>query len=191
MRFSTLFDLFRPSTFRDVSGFLDENLKQRIVVLDQVIDDQTGYDVIKRLLFLDMESATKPIQLIINSPGGLVSAGLAIVDAMAKIRAPVETHCLGTAHSMAAVILARGRSGSRTATANATITFTLPRAPADADKQGQKEAVRLGEVLISEVATATRRTAAEIRVLFEQATDLSASDAAATGIIDAIIPPRL
>lgn len=194
MRFSALRALFGwlvASDASDPTEVANRLLKKRIVFLGTPIDDATANDVIARLLFLNAESATTPIQLIINSPGGLVLAGLAVMDTMDHLRAPVETHCVGIAHSMAAVILAYGRAGSRTAPANAIITFTLPLAPADGDEQKQKDAIRLGEILISKTATATRRPIAEIRQLFEEATDLSASDALATGILDAIVPPRL
>jgi ATP-dependent Clp protease, protease subunit len=189
MRFSALLALFgqsgRPAAV-GASEDINALLKQRVIFLGSPIDDATANDVITKLLFLDMDSSTKPIHLVINSPGGLVLAGLAIMDTMDKVRAPVATHCLGTAHSMAAVILAYGRAKSRTAEANSIITFTLPRAPDGADEQKKKDAVRLGEILIAKTAKAAGRPVAEIRKIFEQGTELSAPDAVVAGVIDGI-----
>lgn len=96
-------------------------LKDRIVFLSGVIDNQVANTIIAQLLLLEHEDSTKPIQLYLNTPGGVVSAGLAIYDTMQHIKAPVSTICVGMAASMGAVILAAGTKGKRYALPNAEI----------------------------------------------------------------------
>jgi ATP-dependent Clp protease protease subunit len=88
-------------------------LKERIVFLGDVIEDHLANLIIAQLLFLESEDPEKDISLYINSPGGVVTAGLAIYDTMQYLRAPVSTICLGQAASMASVLLASGRKGKR------------------------------------------------------------------------------
>lgn len=96
-------------------------LKERIIFLGSPIVDQVANSIIAQLLFLDHEDSKKDIQLYINSPGGSVFAGLAIYDTMQYIKAPVSTICIGTAASMAAVLLAAGAKGKRYALPNSEI----------------------------------------------------------------------
>ena len=96
-------------------------LRERIVFLGTPINDQIANLVIAQLLFLDREDPDKDIQLYINSPGGVISAGLAIYDTMQLIQAPVSTICIGMAASMATVLLSSGARGKRYALPNATI----------------------------------------------------------------------
>jgi ATP-dependent Clp protease, protease subunit len=96
-------------------------LKDRIIFLGSTIDDIVANTVIAQLLFLDSEDSKKDIKLYINSPGGSVSAGLAIYDTMQYVKADVSTICVGTAASMGAVILAAGAKGKRLALPNAEI----------------------------------------------------------------------
>jgi ATP-dependent Clp protease protease subunit len=88
-------------------------LKERIIFIGDVIEDHLANLVIAQLLFLESEDAEKDISLYVNSPGGVVTAGLAIYDTMQYLRAPVSTICLGQAASMAAVLLAAGAKGKR------------------------------------------------------------------------------
>jgi ATP-dependent Clp protease protease subunit len=88
-------------------------LKERIIFIGDVIEDHLANLVIAQLLFLESEDPEKDISLYINSPGGVVTAGLAIYDTMQYLRAPVSTICLGQAASMASVLLAAGREGKR------------------------------------------------------------------------------
>ena len=83
-------------------------LKERIICLNGPIDDSTSSVIVAQLLFLESENPTKPIYMYINSPGGVVTAGLAIYDAMQFVRAPVTTLCLGQAASMGSLLLAAG-----------------------------------------------------------------------------------
>lgn len=96
-------------------------LKDRIIFLGSTIDDVVANTIIAQLLFLDSEDSKKDIKLYINSPGGSVSAGLAIYDTMQYVKSDVSTICIGTAASMGAVILAAGAKGKRLALPNAEI----------------------------------------------------------------------
>lgn len=96
-------------------------LKDRIIFLGEAIDDHVANNIIAQLLFLDAEDKTKDIKFYINSPGGSVSAGLAIYDTMQYIKADVSTICLGMAASMASVLLAAGAKGKRMALPNSEI----------------------------------------------------------------------
>ncbi|HEY5496532.1 MAG TPA: ATP-dependent Clp protease proteolytic subunit, partial [Candidatus Limnocylindrales bacterium] len=88
-------------------------LKERIIFLGDAIEDNVANLIIAQLLFLDSEDPEKDINLYVNSPGGVITAGLAIYDTMQLVRAPVSTICVGMAASMAAVLLAAGHPGKR------------------------------------------------------------------------------
>ncbi|GAB4166387.1 MAG: ATP-dependent Clp endopeptidase proteolytic subunit ClpP [Geothermobacteraceae bacterium] len=101
-------------------------LKDRIIFLGGPIDDHVANLVIAQLLFLESEDPDKDIFLYINSPGGIVTAGLAIYDTMQYVKAPVSTICVGQAASMGAVLLAAGEKGKRFALPNARIMIHQP-----------------------------------------------------------------
>jgi ATP-dependent Clp protease, protease subunit len=96
-------------------------LRERIIFLGDAVEDHVANLIIAQLLFLDSEDPEKDIYLYINSPGGVVTAGLAIYDTMQYVRAPVSTICLGMAASMSAVLLAAGRKGKRFALPNSRV----------------------------------------------------------------------
>lgn len=96
-------------------------LKDRIIFLGEAIDDHVANIIIAQLLFLDAEDKTKDIKFYINSPGGSVSAGLAIYDTMQYIKSDVSTICLGTAASMASLLLSAGAKGKRMALPNSEV----------------------------------------------------------------------
>jgi len=96
-------------------------LKERIIILGSPINDQVANVIIAQLLYLDREDPEKDIQLYINSPGGVISSGLAIYDTMQLIRPDVSTVCMGMAASMATVLLCSGTKGKRYALPNSTI----------------------------------------------------------------------
>ena len=96
-------------------------LKERIIILGTPINDQVANSIVAQLLFLDREDPDKDINLYINSPGGVINAGLAIYDTMQLIRPQVSTICMGLAASMATVLLCSGAKGKRFALPNATI----------------------------------------------------------------------
>ncbi len=96
-------------------------LKERIVFLGSQVNDEVANSIMAQLLFLEKEDATKDIMFYINSPGGSVSAGLAIYDTMQHIKAPVSTVCIGLAASMGSVLLAAGSKGKRFALPNSEV----------------------------------------------------------------------
>ncbi len=101
-------------------------LKDRIIFIGSAIDDNVANTVVAQLLFLEAEDPTKSINLYINSPGGIVTSGLAIYDTMQFLKAPIATTVIGQAASMAAVLLAGGTKGKRTALPNARIMIHQP-----------------------------------------------------------------
>ena len=101
-------------------------LKERIIFLGTQIDDDVANLVVAQLLFLDGEDSGKDISLYINSPGGVVSAGLAIYDTMRFVKSPVSTICVGQAASMAAVLLLAGAKGKRFALPNSRVLIHQP-----------------------------------------------------------------
>jgi ATP-dependent Clp protease protease subunit len=101
-------------------------LKERIIFLGDEIEDQSANLIIAQLLFLEADDPDKDIHLYINSPGGIVTAGMAIYDTMRYIKAPVSTICVGQAASMAAVLLSAGEKGKRFSLANSRIMIHQP-----------------------------------------------------------------
>ena len=101
-------------------------LKDRIVYLGTEVDDDVANIIIAQLLFLESEDPEKDVMLYINSPGGMVTAGLAIYDTMQHVRSPISTICVGRAASMGAVLLAAGTKGKRFALPNARILIHQP-----------------------------------------------------------------
>lgn len=101
-------------------------LRERIVFLNGEVNDTAAALVCAQLLFLEADNPKKPIQLYINSPGGVVSSGLAMYDTMRYIRAPVHTLCMGTARSMGSFLLMAGAPGARAALPNASILIHQP-----------------------------------------------------------------
>jgi ATP-dependent Clp protease protease subunit len=101
-------------------------LRERIIFLGQPIDDQVANLIVAQLLFLDREDPERDINLYINCPGGVITAGLAIYDTMQLIRAPVSTNCVGLAASMGTVLLAAGAKGKRFALPNSTVHIHQP-----------------------------------------------------------------
>ncbi|PJN94028.1 ATP-dependent Clp protease proteolytic subunit [Amaricoccus sp. HAR-UPW-R2A-40] len=101
-------------------------LRERIVFLNGEVNDTVSALVCAQLLFLEAENPRKPIQLYINSPGGVVTSGFAMYDTMRHVRAPVHTLCLGTARSMGSFLLMAGEPGQRAALPNASILIHQP-----------------------------------------------------------------
>jgi ATP-dependent Clp protease, protease subunit len=101
-------------------------LKDRIIMLGSAIDDNVANSIVAQLLFLEAENPEKDISLYINSPGGSITAGMAIYDTMQFIKAPVHTICIGMAASMGAFLLAAGEKGKRYALPNAEVMIHQP-----------------------------------------------------------------
>lgn len=172
-------------------------LSDRIVFLGEEVSDQSASSVIAQMLFLEAEDPEKEIQFYINSPGGSISAGLAIYDTMQYIRCGVSTICLGMAASFGAFLLAGGARGKRRALPNAEIMIHQP-AIGGKGVQGQATDIQIvsdhllrsKERLNRILAQNTGRTVAEIEAATERDNYLSAEEALAFGLIDEIISER-
>lgn len=169
-------------------------LKDRIVFIGQEIDDHVANIVIAQLLFLESEDPDKDIYLYINSPGGIVTAGMAIYDTMQYVKSPVSTICVGQASSMAAVLLAAGEKGKRIALPNARIMIHQPLGGAhgqatDIEIQA-KEILRVRETINAILARHTGRPLDKIALDTDRDFFMSAEEANSYGIIDKIIEKR-
>ena len=166
-------------------------LKDRIVMLGTAIDDGVANTLVAQFLFLQAENPKKEIDLYINSPGGSVTAGLAIYDTMQMISCPVRTYCLGQAASMGAVLLAAGAEGKRFALPHSRIMVHQPSGgfegtAADIHIQAQ-EILRLKDILYDILAKHTHRPAEEIRQQSERDFFMSAEEAIANGLVDKVL----
>jgi ATP-dependent Clp protease protease subunit len=170
-------------------------LKDRIVFIGNPIDDDIANLVIAQLLFLEAEDPDKDINIYINSPGGMVTAGMAIYDTMQFIKPKVATVCIGQAASMAAVLLAGGASGKRTALPNARILIHQPmggtRGQATDIKIQAEEILRMREELNKILARHTGQTLERIGADTERDYFMSAEQSKAYGIIDQVVQKRL
>jgi ATP-dependent Clp protease protease subunit len=169
-------------------------LKDRIVFIGSPVDDDIANLVIAQLLFLEAEDPDKDINLYINSPGGVVTAGMAIYDTMQFIKPQISTVCLGQAASMAAVLLAGGSAGKRTALPNARIMIHQPmggtRGQATDIKIQAEEILRLREELNRILAKHTGQALERIASDTERDFFMSADQAKAYGIIDNVVAKR-
>mgnify|MGYP003586509529 CR=1 FL=1 len=166
-------------------------LKDRIIFLTGEIDDNTANVVIAQLLFLESENPDKDIHLYINSPGGSVSAGMAIYDTMQYIKPDVSTICVGMAASMASVLLMAGTKGKRFALPYSTVLIHQPLGGV----QGQasdiaihaKEILRVRENLYEVMVKHTGQTKEKIAADTNRDNFLTSKEAKAYGIIDEVI----
>jgi ATP-dependent Clp protease protease subunit len=169
-------------------------LKERIVFLSTAIDDTIASLVIAQLLFLESEDPDKDIHLYINSPGGSVSAGLAIYDTMQYIRPDVSTICIGMAASMAAVLMAGGAKGKRAALPNTRIMIHQPWGGVQgtaSDISIQAEEILKTKIKINEIlALHTGRTLDQIGKDTDRDYYLAAAEAKDYGLIDNIFLKR-
>ncbi|MCX8058155.1 MAG: ATP-dependent Clp endopeptidase proteolytic subunit ClpP [Spirochaetes bacterium] len=169
-------------------------LKDRIVFLDGEINDITAKLTIAQLLFLESEDQEKDIFLYINSPGGSITAGLAIYDTIQYIKPPVATICIGMAASMAAILLASGKEGKRIALPNSRIMIHQPwggfQGKASDIEQQAKEIMILKNVIIEILAKHTGKTKDKIKKDIEKDYFMSSKEAKDYGIIDKIIEKR-
>ena len=169
-------------------------LNDRIIFLGTEINDDVANIILAQLLYLESEDPDKEITLYINSPGGSITAGLAIYDTMQYVRAPVSTLCIGLAASMAAWILAAGTKGLRRALPNSRIMIHQPlggvRGQAtDIDIHAQ-EILFLRERMNKIMEKHTGQPAQKIKQDTERDKYMSAEDAQAYGIIDSVIAAR-
>jgi ATP-dependent Clp protease protease subunit len=171
-------------------------LKDRIVFLGTPIDDQVANLIIAQLLFLESDDPEKEINLYINSPGGSVSAGLGIYDAMQHIKCPVNTTVVGMAASMAATLLAAG-TGKRFALPNSRIMIHQPHIHGGGIS-GQvtdieitaKELIRTKEKMAEILAKHTGQPVERIKADTERDRYLSAEEAQAYGLVDEVVHPK-
>jgi ATP-dependent Clp protease protease subunit len=166
-------------------------LRDRIVFLGTPIDDEFANVVIAQLLFLEAEDPEKDINLYINSPGGSVTAGLAIYDTMQYVRPAVGTICLGQAASMAAWLLAAGAQGKRMALPNSRIMIHQPlggiQGQATEIEIHAREILQLRQRLNEILATHTGKQVAEIAKDTERDYHMSGEEAEAYGIVDRVV----
>jgi len=170
-------------------------LKERIIFIVGPIDDQIANLVVAQLLFCESENADKDVQLYINSPGGSVTAGLAIYDTMQFINCDVATMCMGQAASMGAFLLAGGAKGKRHCLPNSRVMIHQP----SGGSQGQASDIeiqareilflrtRLNEIL----AAHTGKTVDEIAADTERDNFMTAQEAQAYGLVDKVQDPRV
>ena len=169
-------------------------LNDRIVFLGSEVNDDAANIIIAQMLFLEAEDPEKDISLYINSPGGSVTAGLAIYDTMQYVRPDVATICLGQAASMAAWLLASGARGKRMALPNARIMIHQPMGgvsgqATDIDIHA-REILKLRERMNELLAAHTGRSIAEIARDTERDYHLSGAEALAYGLVDRVVEHR-
>lgn len=165
-------------------------LKERIIFLGGAIDDTVANLIIAQLLFLEAEDPDKDIHLYINSPGGVVTAGMAIFDTMRYIKAPVSTICVGQAASMGAILLTAGEKGKRFSLAHSRIMIHQPLG----GFQGQatdisihaKEILRMKDELNGILAELSGQSKEKVEADTERDFFMSGEDAKEYGLIDAI-----
>ena len=166
-------------------------LKDRIIMLGTPINDDVANVIVAQMLFLESEDPDKGINIYINSPGGSVTAGMAIYDTMQYVKCPVSTICVGQAASMGALLLLAGSKGKRCALPNARIMIHQPLGGAqgqatDIDIQA-KEILRLKAYLNGLIVKHTGHTLERIEKDTERDYFMSAEDARQYGIIDEVV----
>ena len=168
-------------------------LKENIVFLGGAIDDQVANLVIAQLLFLQSEDPKKEIQLYINSPGGSISAGLAIIDTMQHVKNPISTVCVGLAASMGAVILSCGDKGRRIALPNSEILIHQPLGGAEgqaADIEiSARRIIKARSLLNKLLAKNTGQPITKIEKDVDRDFFMDADEAKKYGIIDQVVSP--
>lgn len=169
-------------------------LKDRIILMGTPVDDQMASLICAQLLFLESENPEKEIYLYINSPGGSVTAGMAIYDTMQYIASPVSTVCMGQAASMGALLLCAGASGMRYALPNSRIMIHQP----SGGYQGQatdieihaREVLRMKENLNGILARHSGRSIEEVAAASERDNFMSPEEAKEFGLVDSILVSR-
>lgn len=166
-------------------------LKERIIFIGGVVDDEVANVIIAQFLFLQAEDAAKDINIYINSPGGVVTAGLAIYDTMQYLKPPIATICIGQAASMGALLLGAGEKGKRFALPNARIMIHQPLGGAqgqatDIEIQTQ-EILRIKKLLNEIMSRHTGQSLAKIEKDTDRDFYMGADEAVKYGLIDQVI----
>ena len=166
-------------------------LKDRIVFVGGEIDDDTANAIVAQLLFLQAQDAEKEVSMYINSPGGSVTAGLAILDTMKMVKCPVATYCVGQAASMGAILLASGEKGRRYALPHARIMVHQPWGGAQGKASDieitAREILRLKEMLNGILAEAAGKTLESVTNDTDRDHFMSAEEAKSWGIVDKVL----
>jgi len=166
-------------------------LRERIIFLGSAIDDDVANSIVAQLLLLDSENSEKDIMLYINSPGGVITAGMAIYDTMKLIKSDVSTICLGDAASMGAFLLSGGTKGKRLALPNSRIMIHQPLGGAKGQATDieieAKEILRMKKMLNELLAEHTGQKLEKIKKDTERDNFMTAKEALEYGLIDKII----
>jgi ATP-dependent Clp protease protease subunit len=169
-------------------------LRERIIFLAGPIDDNVSNIVIAQLLFLESEDSKKDITLYINSPGGQIQSGLAIVDAMNHIKPDVSTVCVGMAASMGAVLLSQGAKGKRLILPNGEVMIHQPLTGVEGQASDiqitAKHILYLKDKLYSMLADATGKTKVQLEKDGDRDYWMSADEAKKYGIVDQVLKPK-
>ena len=169
-------------------------LQDRIVMLGGEVTDDSANSIVAQLLFLQAQDAKKDISMYINSPGGSVTAGLAIYDTMQCISCPVATYCIGQAASMGAVLLTAGAKGKRYALPNARIMIHQPWGGAEGKASDieitAREILRLKEILNQILANHSGKALDDVVHDTDRDHFMSAAEACTWGLIDKVLDPK-
>jgi ATP-dependent Clp protease protease subunit len=167
-------------------------LKDRIIFVDGEITDVTADLVVAQILYLESENPEKDISMYINSPGGSVTAGLAIFDTMQYVKCPIQTICLGQAASMGAILLAGGTDGKRYALPSSRVMIHQPWGGVEGQESDiaiqAKEILRLKKITIEYFAQHIHKSEDIVRADMERDFYMSAQEAQEYGIVDHIMP---
>jgi ATP-dependent Clp protease protease subunit len=169
-------------------------LKERVIFVTGPIEDYGASLITAQLLFLEAENPKKEVHMYINSPGGLVTAGLAIYDTMQYVRPPIQTFCIGQAASAASLLLCAGKKGDRFALPNARVMVHQPSASfygqaADIARHAQ-EIVKLKRRLNEIYAKHTGQTVEAIEKMLDRDTYMTAEEAKNFGLLDQVMSRR-
>ena len=169
-------------------------LQDRIVMLGGEVTDDSANSIVAQLLFLQAQDAKKEISMYINSPGGSVTAGLAIYDTMQFISCTVATYCIGQAASMGAVLLTAGEKGKRYALPNARIMIHQPWGGAEGKASDieitAREILRLKQKLNEILASHSGKAVEDVARDTDRDHFMSADEACAWGLIDKVVIPK-
>lgn len=169
-------------------------LKDRIIFIDGEITDSTADLAVAEILFLESENPDKDISIYINSPGGSVTAGLAIYDTMKYVKCEIQTICMGQAASMAAILLAGGTKGKRYALPSSRVMIHQPRGGVEGQESDisilAKEIIRLKKLSIEYLAKDTNKNIEQVASDIERDFFMTAQDALEYGIVDYVMSSK-
>jgi ATP-dependent Clp protease protease subunit len=169
-------------------------LKERIIFLSDEVNHHTASVVIAQMLFLESEDPKKDITLYINSPGGEIQSGLAIIDTMHHIKPDVSTVCIGMAASMGAMILSQGAKGKRFVLPNGEVMIHQPLSGVEGQASDieikAKHILKLKEKLYEMLANATGKTKTQVEKDGDRDYWMSADEAKKYGIVDQVLKPK-